>query len=592
MKKSFALLALLASLICTSCGKNTETSTAASQSPVQDGVQLVVWNDFHSGLYESVDVQGPSIARGGLPVWMAAVEELKGNGLSMVLDAGDMFQGATPLNELKGMGMIEIMNTIGLDAATFGNHEFDYGPNDVYGDNPRGTLLSAIAASNFQWVNANITAPDAEQAMWPPKELKPYTIIQKGPYRIAVTGVTTVETKTTTNVNNIVGLEFENPAKALTRVIPEIVKENPDFIIVLGHLTGEPKPLPAFDTVSSDVTYNNELGEIMALPDDIKKHIGLLVTGHLHITFLVQNGELIASQGAAGGRELTSIKLVPKKDGKGLTIDPSSLHKYALTHAPIYKGCGGGYDHPEQLDVGGLKIKPDERGYALTTKFEKAMSEGLCDVMACTTEPFFRNPNGESALADLMADAQKNYFPDADAALLNAGALRTDLPKGELYRETVASVMPFENKLQLVDISGEELVKVLKMSSTLHHRIMEVSNIEYEIQPDCGREPEDINGDGVAEDWEISCLCDNIRIAGEPLKMDKRYKVAMTDFIFNGGDALLGIFKTSKLLEDGPIVKRVIMDYLSKTNACMSESQFINPEKPRIKTTGTCASFL
>ena len=592
LKRSFALHALLFVLAMTSCSKNNDVSSAIHEPTAADGVQLVFWNDFHSGLYESVNVKTPDIAIGGLPVWMSAVEYLKGDGLSLVLDAGDMFQGATPLNELKGMGTIEIMNAVGVDAATLGNHEFDYGPNAQYPDSPQGALTSAIAASKFAWVDANVHASSADNANWPPQGLKPYTIINKGPYRIAVTGVTTVETRTTTNTLNIAGIEFENPAQALTRVIPEIVKEDPDFIIVLGHLTGAPTALPEFNQVTEGAQFSDEIGEIMALPDEIKGKIGLLVTGHLHISFLAKDGEKILSQGLASGNELTAIKLVPKKEGKGLEIAPDSIHKYRLTHKPIYKGCGVGYDHPETLEVGGLTLKPDERGYALTTKFEEAMSEGLCDVIACTAEPFYRNPEGESAIANIVANAEHKYYPEADAVLMNAGSLRTDWGAGTLYRETVTSMMPFDNKIVLAELTGQQIIDVLKVSSTLHHRIMEVSGIQYAIQPNCGRAAEDLDKNGTTDNWEVSCLCSGVMIGGESIDVNKKYKVAMSDFIFNGGDSLEGILKSAVKLDEGPVIKQLLNEYLKSFNACLTESQFIDSSSPRITTTGTCSSFL
>lgn len=589
MKRALIIMSIFSACTLLSCSKATETKSPTGPTS-DDGVQLVMWNDYHSTLYESVDKSDPEKAQGGLPVWMSAVEALKGDGLSIVLDAGDMFQGATPLNETKGVGMVNIMNQVGLDVATFGNHEFDFGASEEKPDYAQSNLTKAIALSQFKWINANVVSTE-EDAKWPPKSVVPYTILHKGPYKIAVTAVSTVETKSTTNAQNIVGLEFLSPAQTLAKVIPEIVEKKPDFIIVLGHLTGEPSPMPKLGEVSTTATFSDELGEIMALPDDIKKHIGLLVTGHLHISFMYDDGTTFVTQGKSAGKELTTMKLKRKKGEKGLYIDRDSVQKHFLTHEVTYQGCNGGYKQLEQITAGDLTLKPDQRAYDIIKELESSMKEGLCDVMACTTAPFVRDSTQESAIGDLFAQATHSVYPSADAALLNSGGLRVEWPQGDLTRELVSSMMPFDNTAVLAEISGQELVQILKIASTGHHGVMQVDNITYSYQPNCGREPEDINTDGVVDSWESSCLCDDVTINGKPVDLNARYTVVMSDFIFNGGDSLNGIFKTSKRIEEGPVIRKALMDYVSNQKACFDPNTFVDPNNMRVRKT-TCSSFM
>lgn len=590
MKK--VLFVCMAACCCVSCQKNADVQTAATQDSAS-GVQLIVWNDYHSTLYEAIDKTKADTAVGGLPVWMATVEAIKQSTHDpvLLLDAGDMFQGATPLNDMKGKGMVEIMKAVGLDVTTFGNHEFDYGKSLAGGDDPQGAIKDVVAASPFAWVSANVVATDASST-WPPEQLKPYTILQKGPYRIAVTGVTTTETPVAVQAANIAGITFKPVAESLAEVLPKIQAEHPDFTIVLAHVTGEPSPMPEFNTISTDATFDHEIGEIMALPAELRDQIGLLVTGHLHISFLYDNGKTLITQGHSNSKELTTLRLVPRADGKGLEIDRKSIQKYELAHKPIYKGCAGGYDHPDALAVSTLTVKPDERGYEMTSRFESAMSENLCDVMACTTEPLFRNNEGESAVGNLVTDATRSAFAESDGAILNAGGLRIDWPQGKLYRELVSAMMPFENYAYLVDMSGQEIIDVIRLlSSGHHHGVVQVSGISYKVQTKCERTPEDINQDGVTESWEMSCLCSGPTINGQPIDPQKRYKIVMSDFLFNGGDSIKGILKTSTILEKGPLMKRTIMDYISSKDACFGSADLIDPQAPRI-TVGTCDTFL
>ena len=84
-------------------GAQNATETLAHGAPVR----IISWSDFHSSIYETPTKDGAAL--GGLPVFMAAVEHIRGDGLSLLVDGGDMFQGAMPFNEAKGMGMMPSM---------------------------------------------------------------------------------------------------------------------------------------------------------------------------------------------------------------------------------------------------------------------------------------------------------------------------------------------------------------------------------------------------------------------------------------------------------------------------------------------------
>ena len=583
--KKITICTLMASLLALSgCAKsqNTETATAAGQNDYPE-INVVAWSDFHSAIYE--DKRTETEAWGGLPVWMAAVQEAKGNGLSLLIDSGDMFQGAMPFNEAKGMGMVELMNTIGLDAATFGNHEFDYGAGKKYPDSPRGALREAVEASQFQWVNANIVTTADNRDPWPPQNLKPYTILQKGPYKIALIGLDTTETPIATIAAHVEGIQFNNAAQTLTEYIPKIVEENPDFIIVMAHLTGTPGNLTKKDSVSlTDAPFDGEIAEILALPDDIKKHIGLIVAGHSHKSFIVYEGDLPIIENFNNGREITTLKLAG--DDKGLHVVPGSIQKHFLAHKPLEVGCGEELPPLEPVEVNGKMLTPSAKGREIISKYEKNMTHDRCEIVGCFDDAMIRNYDGEDALGNMITDALKTHYPQAEIAVQNAGGLRIDMPKGKVYRETLNTLMPFDNYLFLVDMPAGDIKQLLKVSSTLKHGATYVSGIHYQIEQGCTN-PEDINGDGTVEPWENNCLCEEILINGKPLESNRTYKVAVSDFMFNGGDDHAAAFSHSSILEKGPVMKSIILDYVKGANACFTSNGLMNPNAPRIKF-GSC----
>ena len=588
MKKS--MLGFLSSaLLLTGCANaptiTPESAVSEVKAETYPSVQLVQWSDFHSAIYETREKDGS--ATGGLPVFMAAVEHAKGDGLSLLLDGGDQFQGAMPFNDAKGMGMAEVMNALKIDVSSLGNHEFDYGPSTQHPDSNRGALKTYLETVQFPVVTANVVAKADNTDPWPPANLKPYTILEKGPYKIAVVGVLATETPIATTAANVAGLEFRSPAETLKTVIPEIAAQNPDFVIVNAHITGLPDPLPESGATVINAKFTEEVGDILALPQDILQHIELIATAHSHKSFIAHQGHLTIIQSHSAGQELTSVTLEGSKDG--LKLNRDSIQKHKLTHPPIDVACGQTRPALEAIDVGGITLMPDARGVEIVAKYEALMTENRCDVIGCTDTAIERNYEGECALGNLVTDAMRKYYPQADIAMQNAGGVRANLAGGDIYREELNAIMPFDNYLQLTEIPGEDIVKILKIASTLKHGTMKVSGVQYKIEPGC-QNPQDINSDGTTEAWENNCLCEEILVNGTPIDRNKKYKLAISDFLINGGDSMAGIFNNAVILDKGPVIKKTILDYvmgMKAANACFKLDELKKDDKPRIAV-GTC----
>lgn len=587
MKKTLIPVIVVFSLTGCTPAQNTPDAhpTSAAQTAsnvVYPNVKLLSWNDFHSNIYEAKLDDGSAL--GGLPVFMAAVEQLRGDGLSILSDGGDMFQGAMPFNEAKGMGMVDVMNTLHIDFASIGNHEFDYAEGVVQKDHPRGAMYEAFAASHFPWVNANLVTTADNREPWPPQNLHPYVIIEKGPYRVGVIGLLTRETPLATKADNVKGLEFKPPAQALKEILPQVVAQKPDMIIVTAHLSGLPTPLPPTGTILENATFDGEIGEILALPDDMLQHIDLLLTGHSHKSFVAYQGDLTVVQSLSAGREITEMTLVGDKNG--LHVDRSTVKKHYLQHPIIDSECGEAPKPLTQMNVGDLVLTPSEKGREIVQKYESRMAVNPCERMGCSDALIKRNYSGECVLGNLVTNALRAQYPDAEIAMQNAGGLRIDLPPGNIYRETLNSLMPFENYAYYLEMPGEDIARVLKVSSSLEHGAMQVSGLTYTIEAGC-ENPEDITGDGQIDAWENNCLCEQVLVNGKPLEKDRMYKVVTSDFLYKGGDALGHAFEHSKLVDKGPVIKDTIYRYVQSLNQCVSQETFVSKDAPRI-VIGSC----
>ncbi|MEN9700320.1 MAG: hypothetical protein RLZZ301_1518 [Bacteroidota bacterium] len=140
----------------------------------------------------------------------------------LLLDAGDLFQGTPYFNRFHGVLEMKVMAEMGYDLATLGNHDFDIG---IAG------FMAAAAHANFEFVNANYDFGQTPMAAY----IKPYKIIQKGPYRIGIFGVG-VDLNGLVPAANFEGISMLDPYESSKKVIRELQASQCNLIICLSHL--------------------------------------------------------------------------------------------------------------------------------------------------------------------------------------------------------------------------------------------------------------------------------------------------------------------------------------------------------------------
>ncbi|MDX9721955.1 MAG: bifunctional UDP-sugar hydrolase/5'-nucleotidase [Myxococcota bacterium] len=530
-------------------------------------------NDFH-GAFDEVPLRNePSRARGGLPWLAAALAHLRAqaaeNGQQLlVLDAGDLFQGSGAVNATKGMAAVRAATLLGIDATVLGNHDFDYGPSESRPEALRGALEEAIANSPFAWLAANING-DEEQH--PIAGAQRWTIIERNDIRIGIIGLSTQETPQTTLAKHVVDLRFDDPVQVLRERVPELRAAGAELVIVLGHLRGDcsgPAEAPQC---------NEELGRVLSeLPEGF---IDVLVAGHAHAALSYRVGQSFVMEASSRGQALARLDL--QLTPEGIDFARSTLHPlWVLEHDAVDPGCEGGAFPLTALDVGGVTLQPDASAISLVEELE-VHTRSLCDVLGCADDALSRSELGESAVGNLVADAMLSVFPDADLAVQNPGGLRADLPQGALRREHLLGVMPFENSVVLVELSGEQLMLLLRIGSAEETGGHAVAGARYSFDPSCA-EATDLDGDGSLAGWEQGCLC-SLEIGGEAVQAEKRYRVAMNNFMSAGGDHLAAAVEGAPLLAEGPLVRDALVDYVSAMQGCVRRAQFLDDTQPRMR---------
>jgi 2',3'-cyclic-nucleotide 2'-phosphodiesterase (5'-nucleotidase family) len=471
------------------------SSTLYSQVPSIDLTILHI-NDFHGRLLpytvksisEKIPVSGVAYL-----AQMINEERSKNPEGTILLSAGDMFQGTPQSNIFRGEPVVEIMNYLKFDAMAVGNHEFDWG---------QEVLQKLSSISNFPYLSANIVDKDGKYLPY----LKPYVIIERKGLKIAIIGLTTPETAYITKPDYVKDLKFLDPVEILPNIIDDVRNKGANLVVVLSHL--------GFDA-------DKELAEKVS-------GIDVIVGGHSHTVVtnpVVVRGVIITQAGYNGiYLGVLEIKIQPE------------------TNIIL------GYTRENELKTvfAGPENKFDEKVAQIVDKYNSQLKEEFAKVVGETLVDLVRNYNEESNVGNVICDAMREAV-SADIAFQNSGGIRTDIQKGLITMELVYTLLPFDNVLVTMDLTGKQILQLLEQSATLQKGILQQSGlkVKYDMTKPVGQR--------VVE----------VFVGDKPLELDKVYKVVTNDFLAAGGDNFV-TFKEGKNLVYGDMLRDVFIEYLKK----------------------------
>lgn len=523
-------------------------------------VPIAAINDFHGAIWERT-LDGRDDVAGGFPWLAAAIGALRADHPDLVLlDGGDTFQGDPHANATEGLASVEVMNLLGLDGGAIGNHEFDHG--DAPGaPGLRGALERAAAARRGPFLTANVVTADG--APWAPDNVFPWRIVTRRGVKLGVIGLTTTETPQTTLAVNVADLRFLDVVDATKRAIDEATAAGADAIVVTGHLTGKCEPKGLFELPPDGCTPDGEIGALLGALGD---QIDVIVAGHAHTLLAGRYGDTFVVEGRSNGMVVNEVDLV--FDGGGLDVDASRVAApWPLVHAPADPACTGVPYPTAPCDVGGRSLAPDLAAIELAGQWEAESGIPLCDRLGCAATRLGRDRARGSPLGEAVADAILAASPGADFAIQNGGGLRADLPAGDVRVRDVYGVMPFDNRVVVVEITGAQALDVFRIGSSGGHGAIQVAGAAYAYDParTSGR---DRDGDGKIADWERDRLC-GATIGGKPIDPAATYRIATSDFLVGGGDHLAGPLGGATLVSTGPLVRDAVVDFVRGAPTCL-----------------------
>lgn len=494
-----------------SCALLLAACTQPEAGPVT--LRILSFNDFHGNIQSEnpspgrlpmmVDGKEEMVEAGGAAYLATLIaQEKKDHPNNIVISAGDL-TGASPLVSalLKDEPTINVMNQIGLDLNAVGNHEFDYGTAEL---RRKAEGDGAFRGADFSYLAANVVDATSGKPFF-----SPYAIQEFSGARVGFIGVVTAETPTIVAAAGIKGLRFLDPQETLNLYAAELRAQGVEAIVAILHEGASVPPDIAQDGAACEGLVG-VLSDIVAKADPA---IDLFITGHTHEAYACRLDGRLVTQTASYGRMLTVTDLT-------LARDTGDVTAATARNLPVTRDLA-----PDPAILAEIKAAEEE------TAPIRAKSVGTLGA-ALSRQP---DANGESALGDVIADAQllAGRQMGARIAFMNPGGIRQDLPSDPSAGLSVSlgdlfAVQPFGNNLVVMDLTGAEIKTLLEQQwldqpADRKPRILQVSEGFSYCYDD--RRPE---GDKI--------LGDTLRLDGAPLQAGASYRIVVNSFLADGGD--------------------------------------------------------
>jgi len=414
---------LLAALLLLTAGCTTSVvgpgagvaspTTRAATTLGADRIQIVHTNDIHGHMdvTDKVSTGNGSFDQGGLVATAAQIERLRAQApeRTLLLDGGDAWQGTYISNENKGQAITKIMSLLRYDAQVVGNHDFDWGT-----ENLRQRTMEA----SFPFLCANC----AESNGAVPSYLKPYIVKDLGLVKVAVIGLILPDAASIIKASSIAGIHFTDAAKTARTYLPRMRSEA-DLIVALTH-----------------IGLDNDRRLATAVPE-----LDVIVGGHSHTALraAVTVGKTVIVQTGAYTANLGHLELV---------IDPASKTVSAVpTRSNELIAIASTATAPSAVRAQIAAIVDDRR----------AVGKKYTERIVGRTVAALDNPRAECGLGNLVSDGLLEYGRQqgwqSDVAFYNMAGVRAPLPAGEISYGQLYQVLPFTNVVVNVDLTGTQL---------------------------------------------------------------------------------------------------------------------------------------
>ena len=549
---------------------NTEPSTASVPKTAEKDLVLVHTNDVHGRIVEEKGRDKTTSVVGDAK--LATVienERAKKDQTTVVVDAGDAFQGLPISNSTKGEARAEILNKMNYDAMAVGNHEFDFGLDEAkkYKQILKFPLLSSNTYVNGARLFEASTIIDKDKSV-------------KGD-EFVVIGVTTPETATKTHPKNVQGVTFKDPIPEVLNVVKEIQAKakatGDDYktYVILAHL--------GVDTTTPNEWRGSTLADELSKSPLLKGKRVVVIDGHSHTVESKTYGDNVTYNQT--GSYLNNI-------GK-VTLKPNSLlGTPSLIKASETTNVTPNAEVKKLVDQ--LKAKYDAENAVVVVKNSPVELSGTRENVRV------RETNLGNVVADSLYEyGQTGFQNKTDIAVTNGGGLRETIAKDKpITKGSVIAVLPFGNTISQIKVTGQNVLDMFEKSLG---SILQVDKAGKTVLDENGQpllEPSGgflhVSGAKVYYDTNLPSGKRVLRVevknhdtgAYDELDLNKTYYLTTNDFLAAGGD---GYTMLGGERQEGPSMDEAFKNYLEKAD--LTKYAVVNPNSRTISVDSKTYKF-
>lgn len=473
-------------------------------------VPILELDGFHGHLLPHVDPEVPGTVGGAARISAEIRRKREEDGEILLLSGGDFFQGPPISTAFDGQPVVQVMNVDRFDAMTLGNHDFDKGIQ---------VLASRLHDADFPILAANLldarTGKHVSQGAHALGKVREYATKTIRGAKLAVVGLMKQDTARWTHPDNVKGLAFEDPAKTLERLVPDLMqRENPDVLVLHYPLLQHAPDLA-------------RRAQEAAREATGRAPFVLVVGGHNYEQYAspVREGDTMILEGTDRGAHVNAIDL---------RFDPRRRRVV-------------GHEH-ERIAIND-ETPADPTVRDIVARYQRCLDEVYDRPVVKALTDLTRARHVDSPLGNLVTDVMRKVS-GSDVAFLASGSIKSELPAGLLKIKDLAAALPFDNRLVVFELTGAQLKGLLEESASRKagDKILQMSGLQMIYDPAAP----------VGQRVLQARLHDDRLIQDDAL-----YRVAADDFLQAGGDNITA-FRDVPCSAQGARVRDLVIEDLAR----------------------------
>lgn len=521
MKRFKKVLSSFLVLTLTVTAPFTSRVASAEESNLKE-IQVISFNDFHGALVPT-DSTDKNI--GAAKLTQAIKDEIEKNPNTLVVSAGDNYNGTALSNLLYGKPVSDFLRNIDIVASAVGNHEFDWGLDKI---------PEWAKDMNAPFVAANIY----ERATDTPVDwAEPFIIEEVDGVKVAFIGLTTQETAYKTKPENVENIEFKNPVEIANEWVPVVKDNGADIIILLTHIG------TFQDRTSKEITFEEGAENLPYI-----ENVDAIITAHSHQTVAGEINGVPIVQAYYNGRSLAKLNF---------TVDAKTNNLISATGAI------------DEVYARSAEVGVDSEIESILKDYTTEVSP-ILDKVIGSTETGLLHKRGEGDLTPLgqWTSEVMRQAAGSQIAVTNNGGIRTSIEAGDITMGDMYAVMPFDNVLSEFKMTGAQIKEVFEHG---------IENTEIGFIQFSGVIVEYVKGAEVGSKV-VSMKLEN----GEVIEDDKVYTVVTNDFMGTGGDNF-STFLEAEFIGDTIPIRDVMVEAIQETGELNYSPNQLLFEVPRLE---------